>query len=251
MIVLRTEREIDALRESGRVTGLARAAARRYLRVGITTQDLADAVEAVIRAEGAEPNFLGYQGFPSSICTSINEEVVHGIPGPRVLKEGDVVSVDLGAKKAGYHGDSAFTVALGDVPDRVKELIQVTEEALETALELCRPGRHLSDVSHAVESVVTAHGFGVVRDYVGHGIGRRLHEDPQLPNYGPPGHGPILRRGMVLCIEPMVTLGNPQVDVLEDGWTVVSSDHSLAAHFEHMVAVGDPPEVLSRELTHG
>jgi methionyl aminopeptidase len=192
MIVLRTEREIDQLRQVGRITGLARREARRLVRVGITTQALSEAVERVIRAQGAEPNFLGYHGFPAAVCTSINEQVVHGIPGPRVLREGDVVSVDLGAQLNGYHGDTAFTVALGEVPDRVKELIQVTEEALELAIRQCVPGRHLSDISHAVEAHVTRHGFGVVREYVGHGIGRALHEDPQLPNYGPPGEAPIL-----------------------------------------------------------
>jgi methionyl aminopeptidase len=251
MIVLRSEREIAVLREAGRITGIARRTARRLVRPGISTLELSQAVEEVIRAHGAEPNFLGYNGFPASICTSINDQVVHGIPGSRVLAEGDVVSVDLGAKWSGYHGDSAFTVALGDPPPRVAELIRVTEEALELAVAMCVPGRHLTDVSHAVESHVTAHGFGVVRDYVGHGIGRAMHEDPQLPNYGPPGQGPVLRRGMILAVEPMVTLGDPAVRVLDDGWTVVSVDGSVAAHFEHTVAVGDPPEVLTLEPADG
>ncbi len=247
MIVIRTSREIALLREAGRITGIARTAAKEALRVGMTTAELDAAVARAIEQEGAKSNFKGYHGYPAHICVSVNEQVVHGIPGPRRLESGDVVSVDLGAVYRGYHGDSAFTVALGATSERVKELIQVTEECLAVGLATARPGRHVGDISHAVESLARSHGFGVVREFVGHGIGREMHEEPQVPNYGVPGEGPRLREGMVLAIEPMITLGDEAVRVLDDGWTVVTEDGSVAAHFEHTVVVGDPPEVLTLE----
>ena len=247
MIVIRTAREIALLRDAGRITGIARAAAKHALRVGMTTAELDEIVARAIEAEGAQSNFKGYHGYPAHICVSVNEQVVHGIPGPRRLAPGDVVSVDLGAVYRGYHGDTAFTVALGEVPPRVRELIEVTEACLAAGIAQARPGRHVGDISHAVESLAREHGFGVVREFVGHGIGRAMHEDPQVPNYGQPGSGPRLREGMVLAIEPMITLGDEAVRVLDDGWTVVTEDGSVAAHFEHSVLVADPPEMLTLE----
>ena len=248
MIVLRTERELESLRGAGRVTGQLRTVARAAIRAGVATVDIDRAVREAIAALGASSNFLGYHGFPATVCVSVNEEVVHGIPGDRRLADGDVVSVDLGAVWRGYHGDSAFTLCLGGAPDaRVAELVEATEEALWQGVAACRPGNHVGDISAAVEAVARRHGLGVVREFVGHGVGRAMHEDPQVPNYGRAGTGALLRRGMVLAIEPMFTLGEDAVVVLDDGWTVVTRDRSLAAHFEHTIAVGDPPEVLTLE----
>lgn len=247
MIVIRTSREVELLREAGRITGLARACAKAAIQVGMTTAELDAEVARVIEQEGARSNFKGYHGYPAHICVSVNHEVVHGIPGPRRLAMGDVVSVDLGAVYRGYHGDSAFTIALGGVPKRTEELIRVTEECLAAGIAEARPGRHVGDISHAVETLARRHGFGVVRDFVGHGIGRAMHEDPQVPNYGEPGQGPRLREGMVIAIEPMITLGDEAVRVLDDGWTVVTEDGKVAAHFEHTVVVSDPPEILTLE----
>lgn len=247
MIVIRTAREIELLREAGRITGIARASARAALRVGMTTEELDAVVARAIEQEGARSNFKGYHGYPAHICVSVNNEVVHGIPGPRRLAEGDVVSVDLGAVYRGYHGDSAFTIALGKVPARTEELIRVTEECLAAGIAEARPGRHVGDIACAVETLARGHGFGVVRDFVGHGIGRAMHEDPQIPNYGVAGTGPRLREGMVIAIEPMITLGDEAVRVLDDGWTVVTEDGSVAAHFEHTVVVSESPEILTLE----
>lgn len=247
MIVLRTEQELELMRQAGAITGELRTVARAAVGEGATTRDIDAAVARAIAARGATPNFKGYHGFPATVCVSVNEEVVHGIPGERKLNRGDVVSVDLGAIWRGYHGDSAFTIALGPVSDRVQELIRATESALWKGVEACRPGNHVGDVSAAVEAEARRHGLGIVREFVGHGIGRAMHEEPQVPNYGQAGKGPLLRRGMVLAIEPMFTLGDAAVRVLDDGWTVVALDGSMAAHFEHTVAVGDPPEVLTME----
>lgn len=247
MIVLRTERELEALRGAGRVTGELRAAARAAIRPGVTTAEIDRVVREAIARRDATSNFQGYHGFPATVCVSVNDEVVHGIPGERRLASGDVVSVDLGAIWRGYHGDSAFTVVLGAMPARVEELVRATEEALWQGIAACRPGNRVGDISAAVEAVARRAGLGVVREFVGHGVGRAMHEEPQVPNYGSPGTGPLLRRGMVLAIEPMFTLGDDGVEVLEDGWTVVTRDHSLAAHFEHTVAVAEPPEVLTLE----
>jgi methionyl aminopeptidase len=204
-------------------------------------------VETFIKTRGAKPAFKGYRGFPATVCISINEEVVHGIPSAhRRVKEGDIVGLDLGCIVDGYYADCAFTLAIGDVPPKVQQLLDVTRESLDQAIQECRPGRRLSDVSHAVQVHVERHGFAVVRAFVGHGIGRALHEDPQVPNFGDPGRGPQLRPGMVLAIEPMVTMGSWEVKVLDDGWTAVTRDGSLAAHFEHTIAVTDAePEVLT------
>ena len=247
MIVLRTERELESLRGAGRITGELRTVARAIIRPGIATAEIDAVVRDAIGRLGATSNFQGYHGFPATVCVSVNEEVVHGIPGTRRLADGDVVSVDLGAIWRGYHGDSAFTVSLGTPTPRAAELIRATEEALWQGIEACRPGNRVGDVSAAVEAVAKRYGLGIVREFVGHGVGRAMHEEPQVPNYGRGGTGAMLRRGMVLAIEPMLTLGGDAVDILEDGWTVVTRDRSLAAHFEHTVAVGDPPEVLTLE----
>jgi methionyl aminopeptidase len=191
-----------------------------------------------VREAGAEPAFKGYRGYPATLCVSINQEVVHGIPSAaRTLQPGDIVSLDMGVKLDGYYGDSAVTVAVGEVPEKTRDLLRVTQEALERAIVQAKVGGRLSDIGHAVQEWVEAHGFSVVREFVGHGIGERLHEEPQIPNYGQPGHGPKLAEGMVLAIEPMVAMGKPDVKVLGDGWTAVTKDGSLAAHFEHTVAV--------------
>lgn len=207
---------------------------------GVSTLDLDVMAERLVRDGGAEPAFKGYRGFPATLCTSINEEVVHGIPSKaRVLQKGDVISVDMGVKLGGYYGDSAVTVAVGEVPRKTQELLRVTRESLDRAIEQVQVGGRLSDVSHAVQQWVEQHGFSIVREFVGHGIGEKLHEEPQIPNYGAPGRGPKLAAGMVLAIEPMVAMGRPETKVLSDGWTAVTRDRSTAAHFEHTVAVTD------------
>jgi methionyl aminopeptidase len=222
---------------------------REMAQAGVSTLDIDGEVETLIRKAAARPAFKGYRGFPATICASINEEVVHGIPAAhRRLKEGDIVGLDLGCIVDGYYADAAITLPVGDVPGDVQRLLDVTRESLERAIEQARPGNRLGDVSAAVQRHVEAAGFGVVRAFVGHGIGRELHEDPQIPNFGEPGTGAVLRPGMVLAIEPMVTMGHWGVRVLADRWTAVTEDGSLAAHFEHTVAVTDSgPDVLTRE----
>ena len=215
--------------------------------VGVTTADLDTLAERWTRDAGAEPAFKGYRGFPGTLCVSVNDEVVHGIPSPsRALKSGDIISIDMGVKLGGFYGDSAVTVAVGDVPAATTKLLEVTNQSLMKAIEQVKVGGRLSDIGHAVQSWVEAHGFSIVREFVGHGIGEALHEEPQIPNYGKPGRGPTLAEGMVLAIEPMVAMGKPETKVLKDGWTAVTRDGSLAAHFEHTVAVTkDGPLVLT------
>jgi methionyl aminopeptidase len=248
MIEVKSPREIALMRSAGQVLADLMDHLRAGVRSGMSTQEVDEDVAAFIEARGAKPAFKGYRGFPATVCISINDEIVHGIPSAhRRIKEGDVVSLDLGCIVEGYYADCAFTLALGDVPPRVQALLDVTRESLDHAIGECRPGRRLSDVSHAVQRHVEAHGFSIVRAFVGHGIGRRLHEDPQIPNFGEPGRGPHLRPGMVLAVEPMVTMGSWEVRILDDGWTAVTRDGSLAAHFEHTIAVTeDGPEVLTR-----
>ena len=247
MIVLKSEREIALMRRGGHILADVVSLIREIAKPGMSTLEVDEEVEAFIRKQGALPAFKGYRGFPATVCISINDEVVHGIPSAhRRMKEGDIVGFDLGCIVEGYYADCAVTLPLGEIPPRVQELLDVTRESLEQAIAECRPGRRLSDVSHAVQSHVEPHGFGVVRTFVGHGIGRALHEEPQVPNFGEPGRGPQLKPGMVLAIEPMVTLGTHEVKILEDGWTAVTRDGSLAAHFEHTVAITDNgPEVLT------
>ena len=248
MILLKSPRELALMRRAGQVLAEVTERLTAWVGPGLSTQEIDEDVENFIRARGAAPAFKGYRGFPATICVSINDEVVHGIPSPRRrVKEGDIVGLDLGCIVEGYYADCALTLAVGEVAPRVRELLDVTRDSLARAVAACWPGRRLSDISHAVQEHVEAHGFAVVRQFVGHGIGRDLHEDPQVPNFGEPGRGPQLKPGMVLAIEPMVTMGSWEVRVLEDRWTAVTVDGSLAAHFEHTVAVTeDGPEILTR-----
>ena len=238
MIICRSAGEIERMRAANRLVARVLAQLAATVAVGVTTADLDALAERLVREAGAEPAFKGYRGYPATLCASINQEVVHGIPSrTRALRAGDIVSLDMGVRLDGFYGDSAVTVPVGDVPEKTRELLRVTREALEEAIAQVRVGGRLSDIGHAVQACVEAHGFSVVREFVGHGIGERLHEEPQIPNYGQPGRGPKLAEGMVLAIEPMVAMGRPEVKVLSDGWTAVTRDGSLAAHFEHTVAV--------------
>ena len=239
MIVLKTDREIGYMRDAGKIVGQTLLELKKAAVPGVTTLELDRIADQYIRHAGAIPAFKGYGGFPANICTSVNEQVVHGIPGSRQLKNGDVISLDVGTKLNRYYGDAAITVPVGDVDDELLNLLTVTEESLYKGIEKAIKGNRLSDISHAVQLHAESHGYGVVRDYVGHGIGQRMHEDPQIPNYGPPGRGPLLKNGMVLAIEPMINLGTPEVEVLADDWTVVTADGKISAHFEHTVAVTD------------
>jgi methionyl aminopeptidase len=250
MIIRKSPEEIDKMRRAGRIVAEVRGKVAAAVRPGITTKDLDLVAEGATKDARATPSFLGYRGFPASICTSVNDEIVHGIPGGRVLREGDLLSLDFGAIWQGYHADSAITVFVGEpLSAEAEKLVQVTEEALEAAIGVIRAGNRLSDIGHTVQQVVEGVGFSVVREYVGHGIGQSLHEDPQIPNYGPPGRGPELGPGLALAVEPMVNLGGWETRVLDDGWTVVTADGSLSAHFEHTIAVTDDgPEVLTAEL---
>ena len=246
MIVLKTEQEIAYMRAAGRIVGQTLAVMKKTISPGITTQELDHIAEQFIRRAGAVPAFKGYCGFPASICSSINEQVVHGIPGSRQLKSGDIVSIDIGVKLNRYYGDAAITVPVGEVDAEILKLLSVTEQALNKGIEQAIKGNRLSDISHAVQLHAEAYGYGVVRDYVGHGIGQRMHEDPQIPNYGPPGRGPLLKSGMTLAIEPMINCGTPDVEVLADDWTVVTVDRKISAHFEHTVAITEgEPEILT------
>ena len=247
MIILKSPAEIEKMRRAGRIVALTREKVVEAVRPGVTTADLDGIAEKHILAEGATPNFKGYRGFPATICASINDQVVHGIPGKRALQDGDLVSLDFGAIWEGYHGDSAVTVICGEPPSsEAEKLVRVTEEALQAGISQVREGKRLSDIGNAVQHVVEGAGFSVVREYVGHGIGQSLHEDPQIPNYGEPGRGPVLKPGMVLAIEPMVNLGGWETRVLADQWTVVTADGSLSAHFEHTIALTDEgAEVLT------
>jgi methionyl aminopeptidase len=249
VILLKSPRELALMRTAGHVLAEVTERLPAWVGPGLSTQEIDEEVEGFIRARGAAPAFKGYRGFPATICVSINDEVVHGIPSPRRrIKEGDIVGLDLGCIVEGYYADCALTLAVGEVAPRVRELLDVTRDSLARAVAACWPGRRLSDISHAVQQHVEAHGFAVVRQFVGHGIGRDLHEDPQVPNFGEPGRGPQLKPGMVLAIEPMVTMGSWEVRVLEDRWTAVTVDGSLAAHFEHTVAVTENgPEILTRK----
>ncbi|MBW8860812.1 MAG: type I methionyl aminopeptidase [Acidobacteria bacterium] len=247
MIVCRSAAELEKMRAAGRLVGEVLTELTARVAPGVTTSTLDDIAEELIRRAGAIPAFKGYHGYPATICASINEEVIHGIPsGRRILNEGDVISIDVGASLDGYYGDSAVTLPVGAVSEQAATLPRVTEESLYKAIERVRVGGRISDIGHAVQHHVEAYGFSVVREFVGHGIGQRMHEEPQVPNYGEPGRGPRLTEGMVLAIEPMVNAGKPAVKVLADGWTAVTRDGSLSAHFEHTVAVtADGPWILT------
>ena len=246
MIELKTAQEIDTMRRAGRVVARLLAHLAERVQPGVRTKDLdRDALE-FIRKAGAQPAFLGYRGFPASICVSVNEEVVHGIPGERRIREGDLVSIDAGAVVQGFYADAATTLPVGVIAPVARRLSDTTRRALDEGIRQAVVGHRVSDISHAVQRVIEAGGFGVVRDFVGHGIGRSLHEEPPIPNFGPPNVGPRLKAGMVIAIEPMVTAGGYEVQVLEDGWTAVTKDRSLAAHFEHTVAITERgPEILT------
>jgi len=246
MVYLRDRREIEAIRVAAQLVARTLDMLGREIRPGVTTAALDRLAETFIRDHGGRPAFKGYRGFPATICPSVNEEVVHAIPGPRRLDDGDMVGVDVGVEMNGYYGDSARTFAVGEVSAEVRRLMQVTQEALLEGVARARGGNRVGDISHAIQTHVEHHGFSIVRALVGHGIGREMHEEPQVPNYGPPDRGPRLMIGQVLAIEPMVNAGGPEVVTQPDGWTVVTKDGSLSAHFEHTVALGpNGPEILS------
>ena len=242
MITLKSAHEIEAMRLAGKITAAARALAREMVKPGVTTQQIDKAVYHFIKSQGAVPSFLNYNGYPASVCVSVNDEIIHGIPGKRVLKEGDIVSVDVGAYIGGYHGDCAGTYPCGQVSDEALRLIRVTQDSFFEGLKFAREGYRLSDISHAVQTFVEANGYSVVREYVGHGIGRNMHEAPEVPNYGKPGHGPRLLRGMTLAVEPMVNAGTAAIKQMPDGWTVKTADGKYAAHYENtiLITAGDP-----------
>ena len=242
MITLKSAHEIEAMRLAGKITAAARALAREMVKPGVTTQQIDKAVFHFIREQGAIPSFLHYNGYPASVCISVNDEIIHGIPGKRVLREGDIVSVDVGAYIGGYHGDCAGTYPCGQVSDEALRLIRVTQDSFFEGLKFAREGCRLSDISHAVQTFVEANGYSVVREYVGHGIGRNMHEAPEVPNHGKPGHGPRLLRGMTLAVEPMVNAGTAAIKQMPDGWTVKTADGKYAAHYENtiLITAGDP-----------
>ena len=248
MIILKTPGEIEVMAKASRVVAETLEVLKKAVRVGVTTDELDALAEAEILARGAKPAFKGYRNYPKTLCASVNEQVVHGIPSKRKLKEGDIIGLDLGAIVDGFYGDSAVTVMIGEVSDKTAKLVRVTEEALMSGIEQAVMGRRLSDISHAIQHHVEAAGYSVVTEFVGHGIGRQLHEEPQVPNYGRPGQGPRLQGGMVLAIEPMVNMGGSAVRVLDDRWTAVTADGSLSAHFEHTIAIQEsgPARILSQ-----
>ena len=248
MIILKTPDEIEVMAKASRVVAETLEVLKKVVRAGVTTDELDALAEAEILARNAKPAFKGYRNYPKTLCASVNEQVVHGIPSKRKLKEGDIIGLDLGAIVDGFYGDSAVTVMIGEAGEKAAKLVQVTEEALMLGIEQATVGRRLSDISHAIQRHVEAAGYSVVTEFVGHGIGRQLHEEPQVPNYGRPGQGPRLQAGMVLAIEPMVNIGGSAVRVLDDRWTAVTADGSLSAHFEHTIAVqsSGPARILSQ-----
>lgn len=250
MIVLKSREELEKMRTAGKVVALALKEISENIVPGkTTTLDIDDLAEEIIRRHGGIPSFKGYRDYPNATCVAVNDEVVHGIPGPRILHEGDIVGIDLGAIVDGYHGDSALTVAVGDVSESAERLIKATREALFAGIRMTRAGNRLTDISHAIQEYAERNGFSVVRDLVGHGIGREMHEEPQVPNFGRPGRGPRLEPGMTLAIEPMLNAGGPQVETLADKWTIVTRDRSLSAHFEHTIAITKgAPEILTLRM---
>lgn len=247
MIELKSDRELVYMRDAGKVVAETHQELAKAVAPGITTKELDQIAEDYITSQGAIPAFKGYRGFPATICTSINEEVVHGIPGLRSLKTGDIISIDIGAVINGYYGDAAVTLPVGEISEEAARLLEVTEQCLYKGIEQAQVNNRLTDISHAIQSYVEANGFSVVRDFVGHGIGKKMHEEPQVPNFGMPGRGPRLKPGMCLAIEPMVNMGSYHVEVLLDNWTVVTSDKQLSAHFEHSIAVTEKgPLILTK-----
>ncbi|MBS4193340.1 type I methionyl aminopeptidase [Bacillus sp. FJAT-49705] len=247
MIICKTPREIEIMREAGKIVALTHQELKKHIAPGITTLELDSIAEKFIKKHDATPSFKGYNGFRGSICASVNNELVHGIPSNRVLKNGDIISVDIGAKYNGYHGDSAWTYPVGTIDKETQTLLDVTEESLYKGLTEAKPGERLSNISHAIQTYAESYGFSIVREYVGHGIGQDLHEDPQIPHYGPPNKGPRLKPGMVLAVEPMVNAGSRYVKTLEDNWTVVTVDGKMCAHFEHTIAITETGyEILTK-----
>lgn len=246
MIVIKSPREIELMRVAGKITAAARSLGRELVTPGVTTQEIDKELFKFIKSSGAEPSFLGYGGFPGSACISVNDEVIHGIPGKRLIKEGDIVSIDVGAYIGGYHGDCCGTFVAGNTSEEAKRLIEVTKQSFFVGLKYARQGYRVSDISHAIQEYVESFGYSLVREYVGHGIGRNLHEAPEVPNFGEPGHGPRLVKGMTIAIEPMVNMGAAAVRVLDNDWTVVTVDGSLSAHYENTVLITDgEPEILT------
>lgn len=239
MITIKSPREIELMRRAGEITAAARSLAREMVTPGVTTQEINKEVHQFIKKSGAAPSFLNYNGFPASTCISVNDEVIHGIPGRRRINEGDIVSVDLGAYIGGYHGDCAGTYIAGEGSDEAKKLIEVTRQSFYEGIKYARQGYRVSDISHAIEEYIEKFGFGIVRDFVGHGIGEQLHEAPEVPNFGQPGHGPRLMKGMTIAVEPMVSVGGAGIRVLGDNWTVVTYDGSLSAHYENTILITD------------
>jgi methionyl aminopeptidase len=247
MIAIKSDREIEMMRKAGRIVSLILDETSKLIAPGVSTSDLDQFADKKCREYGVKPAFKGYKGFPCCYCISVNSEVVHGIPSKkRVLKEGDIVSLDFGVIHEGWYGDSARTYPVGKIAPEAALLIERTKESLARGIDMCRPGKHLYDIGFAIQNYIEAFGYGVVREFVGHGIGRALHEDPQVPNFGQKGKGIPLKAGMVLAIEPMINMGSPEVRVLSDGWTAVTMDNSLSAHFEHTVAIReDGPDILT------
>lgn len=249
MISIKSSREVELMKAAGRIVALAHQEVKKHIKAGVSTMQLDSIVEKVIRDNNAIPSFKGYGGFPGSACTSVNEQVVHGIPSKRViLKEGDIISVDIGAKLKGYHGDSAWTYPVGTISKEAATLLKVTEASLFAGLKQAKAGNRLTDISHAIQTYAESFGYGVVREFVGHGVGKQLHEDPQIPNYGLPGKGALLKTGMTLAIEPMINQGRKEVKVLKDNWTTVTVDKKLSAHFEHSILVTEDGYVILTSL---
>lgn len=245
MIILKTKREIDVMKKAGKISARALKLAGSMVEPGVTTSQIDEAVRKYIKSQGAAPSFLNYNGYPKSCCISVNDQVIHGIPSEKcVLKNGDIVSVDVGACFEGYHGDNAYTFACGDISREAQELLNATEESLAEAIKIAKVGARLGDIGDAVEGYVKKRGYSVVRDFVGHGVGASLHEDPSVPNFGKPGHGARLREGMTIAIEPMVNAGSSDVKVLEDGWTTITVDGKLSAHFENTIAIASSGAII-------
>ncbi len=245
-IIIKSDRDIEIMRQAGRITAGARSLARQMIEPGVTTKAINKEVFSFIRKSGAEPTFLGYGGYPASVCISVNEQVIHGIPGNRRIEEGDIVSIDVGATYKGYVGDCAGTFPCGRCSDEALRLIAATRQSFFEGIKYARQGCRVQDISAAVQEYAEAQGYSVVRDYVGHGVGAKMHEEPEVPNFGRPGHGPRLVRGMTIAVEPMVNAGDWQVRVLQDGWTVVTADGSLSAHYENSILITDgEPEILT------
>lgn len=252
MITIKSDREIELLRVAGNIVYQTHQYLKQYIKPGITTLELDKLAEDFIKRKGATPSFKGYEGFPASICTSINEQVVHGIPSNRKLKNGDIISIDIGACYKGYHGDSAWTYEVGTIDDEKKKLLCYTERALFEGLNQIKPDNRIGDISFAIESYAKKHNLGVVKELVGHGVGTNIHEDPDVPNFGKKGTGPKLKKGMVIAVEPMLNLGSSNIVMLDDNWTIETEDYSPSAHFEHTVVVTDDGyEILTGAMHNG